>query len=406
MLRRKIMSLNDTPSGERIHIGFFGRRNVGKSSLVNAVTGQELAVVSDTKGTTTDPVGKAMELLPLGPVMIIDTPGFDDEGALGQLRVKKTRQVLNRTDVAVLVADINEGLKNCDRELIALFNEKEIPFIIAWNKCDLKDNPVTPGKNEICVSALNKTNIYELKELIANIGKVSEDKFMLCADLLHPCDIAVLVIPIDKAAPKGRLILPQQQVIRDVLEADAAAVCVKEFELKDLLESLAKPPALVITDSQVFAKASADTPPEIPLTSFSILMARKKGLLDLAVKGVTALESLNDGDSVLIAEGCTHHRQCDDIGTVKIPRWIKQYTGKKLKFESTSGRDFPDDLSEYSLILHCGGCMLNEREVRYRMKCAKDAGIPVTNYGICIAYMQGILKRSVSVFPHLAQELE
>ena len=406
MLRRKIMSLNDTPSGERIHIGFFGRRNVGKSSLVNAVTGQELAVVSDTKGTTTDPVSKAMELLPLGPVMIIDTPGFDDEGALGQLRVKKTRQVLNRTDVAVLVADINEGLKNCDRELIALFNEKEIPFIIAWNKCDLKDNPVTPGKNEICVSALNKTNIYELKELIANIGKVSEDKFMLCADLLHPCDIAVLVIPIDKAAPKGRLILPQQQVIRDVLEADAAAVCVKEFELKDLLESLVKPPALVITDSQVFAKASADTPPEIPLTSFSILMARKKGLLNLAVKGVTALESLNDGDSVLIAEGCTHHRQCDDIGTVKIPRWIKQYTGKKLKFESTSGRDFPDDLSEYSLILHCGGCMLNEREVRYRMKCAKDAGIPVTNYGICIAYMQGILKRSVSVFPHLAQELE
>ena len=406
MLRRKIMSLNDTPSGERIHIGFFGRRNVGKSSLVNAVTGQELAVVSDTKGTTTDPVGKAMELLPLGPVMIIDTPGFDDEGALGQLRVKKTRQVLNRTDVAVLVADINEGLKNCDRELIALFNEKEIPFIIAWNKCDLAGGITKTADNEICVSALNKTNIYELKELIANIGKVSEDKFMLCADLLHPCDIAVLVIPIDKAAPKGRLILPQQQVIRDVLEADAAAVCVKEFELKDLLESLAKPPALVITDSQVFAKASADTPPEIPLTSFSILMARKKGLLDLAVKGVTALESLNDGDSVLIAEGCTHHRQCDDIGTVKIPRWIKQYTGKKLKFESTSGRDFPDDLSEYSLILHCGGCMLNEREVRYRMKCAKDAGIPVTNYGICIAYMQGILKRSVSVFPHLAQELE
>ena len=406
MLRRKIMSLNDTPSGERIHIGFFGRRNVGKSSLVNAVTGQELAVVSDTKGTTTDPVGKAMELLPLGPVMIIDTPGFDDEGALGQLRVKKTRQVLNRTDVAVLVADINEGLKNCDRELIALFNEKEIPFIIAWNKCDLAGGITKTADNEICVSALNKTNIYELKELIANIGKVSEDKFMLCADLLHPCDIAVLVIPIDKAAPKGRLILPQQQVIRDVLEADAAAVCVKEFELKDLLESLAKPPALVITDSQVFAKASADTPPEIPLTSFSILMARKKGLLDLAVKGVTALESLNDGDSVLIAEGCTHHRQCDDIGTVKIPRWIKQYTGKKLNFESTSGRDFPDDLSEYSLILHCGGCMLNEREVRYRMKCAKDAGIPVTNYGICIAYMQGILKRSVSMFPHLAQELE
>ena len=400
------MSLNDTPSGERIHIGFFGRRNVGKSSLVNAVTGQDLAVVSDTKGTTTDPVSKAMEILPLGPVMIIDTPGFDDEGALGQLRVKKTLQVLNRTDVAVLTADINEGLKPCDRELTDLFSKKEIPYIIAWNKCDLADEIPKTAENEICVSALKKTNIYELKELIAHTGKVNEDKFMLCADLLHPFDIAVLVIPLDKAAPKGRLILPQQQVIRDVLEADAAAVCVKEFELKDLLESLAKPPALVITDSQVFAKVSADTPPEVPLTSFSILMARKKGLLDMAVKGVSALESLNDADTVLIAEGCTHHRQCDDIGTVKIPRWIKQYTGKKLKFESTSGRDFPDDLSKYSLILHCGGCMLNEREVRYRMKCALDAGIPVTNYGVCIAYMQGILKRSVSMFPHLAQELE
>ena len=400
------MGLNDTPSGERIHIGFFGRRNVGKSSLVNAFTGQDLAVVSDTKGTTTDPVNKAMELLPLGPVMITDTPGFDDEGALGELRVRKTRQVLNRTDVAVLVADINEGLKECDRELIEIFRKKEIPYIIAWNKCDLAGVKPKPEPNEICVSALERTNIYELKELIGRLGKVNEDKFMLCADLLHPADLAVLVIPIDKAAPKGRLILPQQQVIRDILEADAAAVCVKEFELRALLESLAKPPALVITDSQVFAKVSADTPPEIPLTSFSILMARKKGLLDSAVRGVRALETLKDGDRILICEGCTHHRQCDDIGTVKLPRWLKQYTGKRPVFESCSGKDFPDDLTPYSLILHCGGCMLNEREMRYRIKCAADQNVPITNYGVFIACIQGILKRCVSMFPHLAAELE
>ena len=400
------MGLNDTPSGERIHIGFFGRRNVGKSSLVNALTGQELAVVSDTKGTTTDPVSKSMELLPLGPVMIIDTPGFDDEGALGELRVKKTRQVLNRTDVAVLVADRQEGLKECDRELIDLFCSKEIPYLIAWNKCDLAGDDLQVGENEICVSALQRIRIEELKERIGKIGRVGEDKFMLCADLLHPSDLAVLVIPIDKAAPKGRLILPQQQVIRDVLEADAAAVCVKEFELRDLLDSLSKPPAIVITDSQVFAKVSADTPPEIPLTSFSILMARRKGLLDTAVQGAAAIETLDDGDRVLIAEGCTHHRQCDDIGTVKIPRWLKQYTGKKLQFSSCSGRDFPEDLNPYRLIVHCGGCMLNEREVRYRMKCAEDQGVPITNYGICIAYIQGVLRRSVAMFPHLSQMLE
>ena len=400
------MGLNDTPSGERIHIGFFGRRNTGKSSLVNAVTGQELAVVSDTRGTTTDPVSKAMELLPLGPVVIIDTPGFDDEGALGALRVKKTRQVLNRTDAAVLVADAGEGLKDCDRELIGLFRGKSIPYVIAWNKCDLYSIDRTLPENEIAVSALEKTNITALKELIGRVGKVGEDKFMLCADLLHPSDLAVLVIPIDKAAPKGRLILPQQQVIRDVLEADAAAICVKEFELRDLLHNLAKPPAIVITDSQVFAKVSADTPPEVPLTSFSILMARRKGLLDSAVEGVCAIESLKEGDRILICEGCTHHRQCDDIGTVKLPRWMKQYTGKKLVYETCSGRDFPDDLSGYSLILHCGGCMLNEREVRYRMKCAADQNVPITNYGIFIAYIQGILKRCVSMFPHLKEQLE
>ena len=400
------MGLNDTPSGERVHIGFFGRRNAGKSSLVNAVTGQELAVVSQTRGTTTDPVSKAMELLPVGPVVIIDTPGFDDEGALGELRVRKTRQVLNRTDVAVLVADSTEGLKECDRELIALFRQKEIPYLIAWNKCDLLTEIPEESASEIYVSATERIHIEELKEKIARLGKTEENKLMLVGDLIHPGDLVVLVIPIDKAAPKGRLILPQQQVIRDILEAEAAAVCVKEYELRETLDKFREPPALVITDSQVFAKVSADVPPEIPLTSFSILMTRYKGLLDMAVRGVAAVEKLQDGDTVLIAEGCTHHRQCDDIGSVKIPRWLKNYTGKKLNIELCSGREFPDDLSKYALIIHCGGCMLNEREVRYRMKCAADQQVPITNYGIAIAYMQGILKRSIGIFPHLLLEFE
>ena len=400
------MGLNDTPSGERVHIGFFGRRNAGKSSLVNAVTGQELAVVSQTRGTTTDPVSKAMELLPVGPVVIIDAPGFDDEGALGELRVRKTRQVLNRTDVAVLVADSTEGLKECDRELIALFRQKEIPYLIAWNKCDLLTEIPEESASEIYVSATERIHIEELKEKIARLGKTEENKLMLVGDLIHPGDLVVLVIPIDKAAPKGRLILPQQQVIRDILEAEAAAVCVKEYELRETLDKFREPPALVITDSQVFAKVSADVPPEIPLTSFSILMARYKGLLDMAVRGVAAVEKLQDGDTVLIAEGCTHHRQCDDIGSVKIPRWLKNYTGKKLNIELCSGREFPDDLSKYALIIHCGGCMLNEREVRYRMKCAADQQVPITNYGIAIAYMQGILKRSIGIFPHLLLEFE
>ena len=400
------MGLNDTPSGERVHIGFFCRRNAGKSSLVNAVTGQELAVVSQTRGTTTDPVSKAMELLPVGPVVIIDTPGFDDEGALGELRVRKTRQVLNRTDVAVLVADSTEGLKECDRELIALFRQKEIPYLIAWNKCDLLTEIPEESASEIYVSATERIHIEELKEKIARLGKTEENKLMLVGDLIHPGDLVVLVIPIDKAAPKGRLILPQQQVIRDILEAEAAAVCVKEYELRETLDKFREPPALVITDSQVFAKVSADVPPEIPLTSFSILMARYKGLLDMAVRGVAAVEKLQDGDTVLIAEGCTHHRQCDDIGSVKIPRWLKNYTGKKLNIELCSGREFPDYLSKYALIIHCGGCMLNEREVRYRMKCAADQQVPITNYGIAIAYMQGILKRSIGIFPHLLLEFE
>ena len=396
------MGLNDTPSGERVHIGFFGRRNVGKSSLVNAVTGQDLALVSDTKGTTTDPVSKAMELLPLGPVVIIDTPGFDDEGSLGEQRVMRTRRVLNRTDVAVLAADAIRGLTDCDRELIGLFQSKEIPYLIAWNKCDLLEEVPAGSDREIYVSALTGAGITELKERIARLGKTDETKLMLVGDLLHPSDLAVLVIPIDKAAPKGRLILPQQQVIRDVLEADAAAICVKEYELRDLLASLAKPPAIVITDSQVFAKVSADTPPEIPLTSFSILLARYKGLLDTAVRGVTEIDKIEDGDRLLIVEACTHHRQCDDIGSVKIPRWLRQYTGKKFEIETCSGRDFPEELAGYRLIIHCGGCMLTERDVRYRMKCAEDQGVPITNYGITIAYMQGILRRGVAMFPHLA----
>ena len=396
------MGLNDTPSGERVHIGFFGRRNAGKSSVVNAVTGQELAVVSDTKGTTTDPVKKAMELLPIGPVMIIDTPGFDDVGALGEQRVKKTKQILNRTDVAVLVIDAVEGMQQCDRELQNIFEEKQIPYLLVYNKMDMLEQIPEEKQREIYVSALKKERMEELKERIAAIGKVSDGKLQLVGDLIHPSDLVLLVIPIDKAAPKGRLILPQQQVIRDVLEADGAAICVKEYELRELLDKLGTTPALVITDSQVFAKVSADVPEEIPLTSFSILMARYKGLLDTAVEGVTAIDSLKDGDRILIAEGCTHHRQCDDIGSVKIPRWLRNYTGKELEIETCSGQSFPEDLSPYTLVIHCGGCMLNEREVRYRMKCAKDQQVPITNYGIAIAFMQGILKRSVQMFPHLS----
>ncbi len=400
------MGLNDTPSGERVHIGFFGRRNAGKSSLVNAVTGQDMAVVSDTKGTTTDPVSKAMELLPLGPVMIIDTPGFDDEGALGAQRVKKARQVLNRADVAVLVVDAAEGMKSCDRELLALFREKDIPYLVAWNKRDLLAQLPTPRAEDVYVSALTGAGVEELKERIAHLSHVQEEKLQLVGDLLHPGDIVLLVIPIDKAAPKGRLILPQQQVIRDVLEADAAALCVKEFELRETLERLKTPPALVVTDSQVFARVSADVPPEVPLTSFSILMARYKGLLAAAVQGAAAIDGLRDGDRVLMAEGCTHHRQCDDIGSVKIPRWLRQYTGRRLEIETTSGRAFPEDLSPYRLVIHCGGCMLNEREVRYRMKTAQDQQVPITNYGVAIACMQGILRRCIAMFPHLLDLLE
>lgn len=394
------MGLQDTPSAERVQIGFFGCRNAGKSSLVNAVTNQEMAVVSPVKGTTTDPVTKAMELLPLGPVLIIDTPGIDDEGGLGEQRVKRTKQILNRIDCAVLVVDSVAGKTKADEELLNLFQEKQIPFLVAYNKSDLQ-MPVLSGENEVAVSALQKTGIEELKERIAALGKENQKERMLVRDLVKAEDLVVLVTPIDSSAPKGRLILPQQQTIRDLLEADAIPVVTKENTLKTTLESLAKKPAMVITDSQAFARVSKDTPLDIPLTSFSILMARYKGFLEGAVQGVAAIETLQDGDKVLICEGCTHHRQCEDIGTVKIPRWLRQHTGKELELVHTSGKDFPEDLSPYRLVIHCGGCMLNEREVAYRQKCAADAGIPFTNYGIAIAYMTGILKRSIEIFPKL-----
>lgn len=392
------MGMNSTPSGERTQIGFFGRRNAGKSSIVNAMTGQELAVVSEIKGTTTDPVYKTMELLPLGPVMIIDTPGFDDEGYLGELRVRKTKQVLNKTDIAVLVVDASEGLKECDKELIALFQAKEIRYIIVYNKSDLLENIPTAGPQEIYVSALKKEGIFELKERIASLKGMNQEKHIV-ADLINPGDFIVLVVPIDSAAPKGRLILPQQQVLRDILDAGAMAVVTRESELEQTLQGLAKNPALVITDSQVFQTVAAIVPKDIKLTSFSVLMAKYKGLLDAAAPGAAAIEELRDGDTVLIAEGCTHHRQCDDIGTVKIPRWLRKYTGKDIRIETCSGTEFPEDLSPYAMVIHCGGCMLNEREVRYRTKCAVDQGVPITNYGTFIAYVNGILKRSLEVFP-------
>jgi [FeFe] hydrogenase H-cluster maturation GTPase HydF len=395
-----------------VHIGFFGRRNAGKSSVVNAVTGQETAIVSELKGTTTDPVYKAMELLPLGPVVIIDTPGIDDEGALGELRVRRARQVLNKTDAAVLVVDALAGKTAADEDLIRLFREKSVNYLVAYNKSDLLPQGAVPasppGKtgDELFISAREHFNIDALKERIAALAVREEPKFRILGDLIGPGDFVVLVTPIDKAAPKGRLILPQQQTIRDILEGDAAAIVVKEFELRETLEHLGKKPRLVVTDSQVFAKASADTPRDIPLTSFSILFARYKGTLAGAVRGVRVIDGLRDGDRLLIAEGCTHHRQCDDIGTVKLPRWIRNYSGVKPDFSFSSGAEFPEDPSPYRGVIHCGACMINEREMRYRQKCAEDCGIPFTNYGIVIAHIQGILKRSIAMFPHILAELE
>lgn len=397
------MSLNDTPSANRIHIGFFGCRNAGKSSVVNAITGQELAVVSDVLGTTTDPVQKAMELLPLGPVMIIDTPGFDDVGELGEKRIQKTKQILNRTDIAVLVVDAKKGFTATDKQLLALIQEKELPYLIIYNKSDLLEKIPKEEEHSIYISALEKIGIQECKEKLAHQIPTEDMTLQIVGDLLCPGDLAVLVIPIDSAAPKGRLILPQQQVIRDILEAGAAAVTVRNTELARTLQKLEGKVRMVITDSQAFEEVAAIVPKEILLTSFSILMARFKGYLETAVKGIQAVDSLKDGDRILISEGCTHHRQCEDIGTVKLPNWLLKYTGKDLKFEWSSGREFKEDLSPYAMVIHCGGCMLNEREVKYRMKCAVDQGIPFTNYGIAIAYMKGILQRSIEPIPNLPQ---
>ena len=398
------MVLNDIPSGERVHIGFFGRRNAGKSSIVNAVTNQGLSLVSDVAGTTTDPVYKAMEILPMGPVVIIDTAGYDDEGMLGEMRVKSTKQALNRTDVAVLVVDASLGMGECEKELVELFMQKDIPYIIAVNKTDITQGDIT-GENCVYVSAKTGEGIFELKEKIGSLAGKQEREARLIGDKLERNDLVVLVVPIDESAPKGRLILPQQQMIRDVLDADACAVVVKDTELADTLASLGKKPKLVITDSQAFAQVSRDTPQDIMLTSFSILMARYKGFLDTAVDGAKAIDSLKDGDKVLISEGCTHHRQCGDIGTVKLPNWLKKHTGKNIEIATSSGREFPDDISEFALVIHCGGCMLTPKEMTYRMKCALDQNVPFTNYGVAIAHMTGILKRSVEIFPHLYEKL-
>lgn len=393
------MGLNEQPGAERLHIAFFGRRNAGKSSLVNAITGQELAVVSDVAGTTTDPVKKAMELLPIGPVVIIDTPGIDDEGELGALRVKKTKQILNSADIAVLVVDSEKGISKADSELLSLFKEKELPFVVAFNKSDLlngKEPTLQP--NEILVSAKENKNIYEIKELLAHLVKDNKNNRKLVSDLIEQGDTVVLVVPIDESAPKGRLILPQQQTIRDILEAGAIAAVCRDTELEQTLSSLSKAPRLVITDSQAFGRVSKLVPKHIPLTSFSILFARYKGELRELVKGAQALKNLKNGDKVLISEGCTHHRQCGDIGSVKIPKWIEEYTGAKPEFSFTSGGEFPDNLQEYSLVVHCGGCMLTPKEMHRRMGVCADNSVPIVNYGVAIAQMHGILDRSLEIF--------
>ena len=404
------MGMNQTPASERVHISFFGRRNAGKSSVINAITGQDLAIVSSVKGTTTDPVYKTMELLPLGPVMIIDTPGIDDEGELGALRVKKSYQVLNKTDIAVLIVDSTTGKTDADYALISRFIHKKIPYLIVYNKIDLLtdqevyDLAFSTRKEEVLVSVAANMNIHELKEKIASMKPEDSHKYPLIGDLINPEDLVILVVPIDKAAPKGRLILPQQQTIRAVLERGGLSLVVRDTELKSTLEffrSRGIKPKLVVTDSQAFARVSKDTPEDITLTSFSILFSRYKGELDAQLLGANALSTVKDGDRILISEGCTHHRQCDDIGTYKLPKWIREYTGKEPVFEFTSGTEFPDDVTSYKMVIHCGGCMLNEREMKYRIACCQDQNVPITNYGIAIAQMTGILKRSLEPFPEM-----
>lgn len=407
------MGMNQTPASERVHISFFGKRNAGKSSVINAVTGQDLAIVSSVMGTTTDPVYKSMELLPLGPVVVIDTPGIDDEGELGALRVRKSYQVLNKTDIAILVVDSTTGKGEEEFALLHKFHEKHIPYLVVYNKIDLlsveevKDLAMSVRAGEVLVSAADGMNIQELKEKIATLKPEDTHQYPLIQDLIEPLDLVILVVPIDKAAPKGRLILPQQQTIRDILERGALSLVVRDTELKSTLDHFLAQgvcPKLVVTDSQAFARVSKDVPENITLTSFSILFARYKGELETQLKGVAALSSIEDGDHILIAEGCTHHRQCGDIGTCKMPEWIRNYTGKEPVFEFTSGTEFPDDVSSYKMVVHCGGCMLNEREMKYRIACCQDQGVPITNYGILIAQVTGILKRSLGPFPEM-QEL-
>lgn len=400
------MGLNATPSANRIHIGFFGCRNAGKSSIVNAVTGQDLAVVSNVAGTTTDPVQKTMELLPLGPVVIIDTPGFDDKGMLGEQRVLRTKRTLNRTDIAVLVVDASRGMRPIDTQLVELFKQKLIPYVVVYNKADLLDQVPATQNECLWASAQTGSGIHELKERLGALAPKDDPSHRLLADLVEPNDFIVLVCPIDESAPKGRMILPQQMAIRDVLDAGAMPVVCRETELATTLERLGTSPTLVVTDSQAFRVVDEVTPNNIPLTSFSILMARYKGFLRTAVAGVAAVENLKDGDTVLMAEGCTHHRQCNDIGTVKIPRWLRMHTGRELNIQTCSGREFPEDLSPYALVVHCGGCMITEREVQYRMRCAQDQNVPFTNYGIAIAQMTGALERSVRLFPKVHAQLE
>lgn len=404
------MGMNQTPASERVHISFFGKRNAGKSSVINAITGQDLAIVSSVRGTTTDPVYKTMELLPLGPVMIIDTPGIDDEGELGALRVRKSYQVLNKTDIAILVVDSTTGKGEEELALIHRFHKKGIPYLVVYNKIDLlsgeeiKDLAMSVRPGEVLVSAADGMNIQELKEKIATLKPEDTHKYPLIQDLIEPLDLVILVVPIDKAAPKGRLILPQQQTIRDILERGALSLVVRDTELKSTLDHFLSQgvcPKLVVTDSQAFARVSKDVPENITLTSFSILFSRYKGELETQLEGVAALSSIQDDDRILIAEGCTHHRQCGDIGTCKMPEWIRKYTGKKPVFEFTSGIEFPDDVSSYKMVVHCGGCMLNEREMKYRIACCHDQGVPITNYGLLITQVTGILKRSLGPFPEM-----